>query len=70
MPHLVNLVSRYSKSVRLYANRTLSPLRTRVSIGVTSYLPALTIQFTDPLMSECLIYQLKPGRTMARSLIF
>ncbi|KAH0839542.1 hypothetical protein J3R83DRAFT_428 [Lanmaoa asiatica] len=33
-------------------------------IGATLYLIELMTWFTDPLMSECLIYQLKLGRTM------
>ncbi|KAG9317071.1 hypothetical protein JVU11DRAFT_1258 [Chiua virens] len=36
----------------------------KASIGTTRSVFELMTRFIDPLMSECLIYQLKPGRTM------
>lgn len=70
MPHLVNLVRRRNKQLShgiyfLTIFMCTRTLRTKVS-GITfaSLSDANAVHVTDPLMSECLVYQLKAGRTM------
>lgn len=67
MPHLVNLVSFLSfsdgASVQYAKCHVVLHVRMRVGIRQPSLISILIFE-TDPLMSECLIYQIKPGKTI------
>ncbi|KAF7301241.1 Kinesin-like protein [Mycena indigotica] len=61
MPHLVNLVSR---QIGLFSPLIACNWYSRTKVCFFTPPCSLNIFFTDPLMSECLIYQIKPGKTM------
>lgn len=64
MPHLVNLVcDRISFKFNLSDMRWNMLERRLASTLLVGYI-CFTLLLLDPLMSECLIYQLKPGTTM------
>lgn len=75
MPHLVNLVCFYLTLYPLYidlldtTNLERGCVREDLdTFSKSSCLLTLPYFLTDPLMSECLIYQLKPGKTLVSRL--
>ena len=50
---------------KLFSQDTANTIRMKVSCLII-FTGLATDQSLDPLMSECLIYQIKPGRTMVR----
>jgi len=70
MPHLVNLVSQFFPFLLVsFGIKTLVYLyRTKVRARPYCWNGQADLEYfssvPDPLMSECLIYQLKPGTTI------
>lgn len=66
MPHLVNLVCFTLTCETDFSDANICILERRYVVGGSPPNGILTGLALDPLMSECLIYQLKLGKTMVR----